>query len=490
MNPVAPDAESRSVSSRRLDTDAVIVGAGPNGLAAALTLARQGFRVTVLEASDEPGGGTRTVVDPQFPGLVHDHCSAVHPLGAASPFLRSLPLARHGLEWCHPPVAVAHPLDDGTAPSILRDLDETVAGLGPDGPTWRRLFGHPSRRFDDVAEYLLGPLLRVPSHPFAVARTAPALLASATLLARRFPTPHGRALFAGVAAHVIAPLTRPLTASVGTMLVAAGHAHGWPVARGGSASISRAMVSYLEELGGEVHTGQRVTSTADLPRSRVALFDVAPSALVEILGDRLPARPRRAMTRWRHGPAVFKVDYVVRGEVPWTADSARTAGTVHLGGTLEEIVASEAAAAVGRDAERPFVLVAQPHVADPGRAADGHTVLWAYAHVPHSSRVDATGRIDAQVERFAPGFLARVASRHVTTPADLEAWNPNFVGGDIAGGAADPRQLVLRPRLARDPYATGVGGVFLCSASTPPGAGVHGLSGHHAARSALRVLTA
>jgi phytoene dehydrogenase-like protein len=471
-------------------TDAVVVGAGPNGLAAAVTLAREGFRVTVLEAMEEPGGGTRTVPDPEVPGLRHDHCSAVHPFGVASPYLRTLPLERYGLTWCHPEVALAHPLDDGTAPVLVRDLDATVAGLGDDGPVWRRWFGDLTRRFDAVAADLLGPIVRVPRHPVATALGGLPALLPATVVARSFPTERGAALFGGIAAHTIAPLHQPLTAAIGLLMGAAGHAYGWPVAQGGSQAIARALTGILEDLGGEVVTGVRVRSFADLPRARVVLFDTTPTGLAAIAGDHLPAADRRRASTWRYGPAALKVDYAVRGGVPWAAEVARRAGTLHLGGGFEELAAAEATVGAGRMPERPFVLVAQPHVADPGREVDGISPLWAYAHVPHGHDRDDSAAIDAQIERFAPGFVDRIVARHVTMPADLEAWNPNLVGGDITGGASTARQLLARPRLARDPYATGIPGVFLCSSSTPPGAGVHGMCGHHAARSALRVLTA
>ncbi len=485
--PVA--AEGSRGSSARPDVDAVVVGAGPNGLAAALTIARQGFRVTVLEAADEPGGGTRTVPDGEFDGIVHDHCAAVHPFGAGSPFLGSLPLERHGLRWVHSPVAVAHPLDDGTAGVVHRDIDLTAAELGDDGPVWQRVFGHAAQNYDALANDLLRPFPRLPRHPLTAMRGGVPALLPATTIARGFRTERGRALYGGIAAHVIAPLNRPLSSSVALMMAAAGHAHGWPFAAGGSRSIWQAMVSYLEELGGQVHTGVRVTSMRDLPRARVALLDLAPTGVQEILGHRLPDRTRRRFRRWRYGPAAFKVDYVVRGEVPWTADQARSAGTVHLGGTFDEIAEAESATWRGTDVQRPFVLVTQPHTADDTRAVDGHVPIWTYAHVPHGSSVDVTARVDAQIERFAPGFGERVVARRVTSPAGFEAWNPNFVGGDIAGGAADGLQLLARPGFSLQPYATGVPGVFVCSASTPPGAGAHGMCGHHAARAALRVLT-
>jgi phytoene dehydrogenase-like protein len=469
-------------------TDAVIVGAGPNGLAAALALAREGARVTVLEAADEPGGGTRTYEDPEVPGLLHDHCSAVHPLGAASPFFRSLPLERYGLIWKHPEVAVAHPFDDGSAAVVHRDLGRTSAGLGADGPAWDRLFGHPTAHFDALAHDLLGPVLRVPRHPLVTARTGVPSLLPATTVARGLRTEAARSLFGGIAAHVIQPLDRPLTSAIALMMGAAGHAHGWPIAQGGSAAIWQAMVSMLEELGGEVACGERVRSFRDLPRARVALFDLAPHQLVEIAGSHLPRHARRRSERWRHGPASFKVDFAVRGGVPWRAAAAAQAGTLHLVGSFDELVASEQAIADGRLPTRPFVLVAQQYLVDPSRRVDDIVPLWTYAHVPKGYRGDATAAIEGQIERFAPGFRDRVVARHVTTPADLETFNPAWVGGDIAGGATDPVQLIARPRFGPDPYATGIPGLFLCSASTPPGAGVHGMCGYHAARSARRVL--
>jgi phytoene dehydrogenase-like protein len=468
--------------------DAVVVGAGPNGLAAAVALAREGFRVRLIEAADEVGGGARTRNDLTVPGLVHDVCSGVHPFGVASPFLSSLPLERHGLTWAYPPVDLAHPLDDGTAGVLHRDLEETARGLGADGDAWRRTFGPITDRWDDVAADLLGPVVRIPRHPVATARAGLLSLLPATTLARVFKTARARALFAGVAAHVYQPLTRPLSASVGVMMIAAGHRHGWPVARGGSGEISRALASLLTELGGEIVTGERIRSLRDLPRARVALLDVTPHQLAELAGDQLPGHARRRARRWQFGPAAYKVDYAVRGGVPWTAQAARGAGTLHLGGELEEIAEAERTVTNGVMPDNPFVLVAQQYLADPDRAVDDVVPVWSYAHVPHGYDGDATALVDAQIERFAPGFTDRVVARHVTTPADFEASNPNYVGGDVAGGATDPWQLVARPRLSPDPYATAIPGVWLCSASTPPGAGVHGLCGYHAARSALRVL--
>jgi len=485
-------------------TDAVVVGAGPNGLAAALTLAREGFRVTVLEAAAEPGGGTRTYADPVVPGLVHDHCAAVHPFGIGSPYLRTLPLERYGLTWAQPEVACAHPLDDGTAALLHRDLAATVAGLGADGPAWRRLVGPAAARFDDLAGALLAPLLRVPRHPLTLARSGVPALAPASWTARSFargPDGPGAALFGGAAAHAVAPLTAPGTTGVGLLLLAAAHARGWPVAVGGSQAIWRAMVALLEDLGGEVVTGVHVRTLAELPPARVRLLDVAPGAFADLAADALPPQAVARLRRWRHASAAaFKLDLAVRGGVPWTAPDARRAGTLHVGGTFGELAAAEAASSGGRLPTRPFVLVSQPAVADASRRVGDVEPVWAYAHVPRTAGpgvapgtppVDEAAAREAiltQLERFAPGLRARLVAVHTTTPARFAADDPNLVGGDITGGALTVRQLVARPRFSPVPYATGLPGTYLCSASTAPGAGVHGMCGHHAARAALRDL--
>ena len=468
-------------------TDAVVVGAGPNGLAAAVALAQHGIGVTVLEAADEVGGGTRTA-ELTVPGVLHDVCSAIHPFGVASPFLSSLPLAEHGLVWRWPEVDLAHPLDDGTAAVMHRSLDLTAAGLGADGRRWRRTFGPVAEAFDEVSADILGPLLQLPSHPVHTARFGLRAGLPASVLWRRFAGEPARALFAGCAAHAFQPLDALGTAGVGTMLVAAGHRHGWPVAEGGSQAITRALAGLLESLGGVVRPGVTVRTAADLPPARVTLLDTTPAAAAAILGDRLPARQRRAYRRFRHGPGAWKVDLAVRGGIPWAAPEARRAGSLHLGGTAAEIARAEAEVIAGRMPERPFVLVGQQYLADPTRSVGDVHPVWAYAHVPHGYDGDATEAVLAQVERFAPGFRDTVVDVHVTTPAGYAAYNRNDVGGDITGGANSLGQLLARPVLSPNPYATGVPGTYLCSASTPPGAGVHGMCGWQAAQRALRHL--
>jgi phytoene dehydrogenase-like protein len=468
-------------------TDAVVVGAGPNGLAAAVALARQGVSVTVLEAASELGGGTRTQ-ELTLPGVLHDVCSAVHPFGVLSPFFQSLHLEQYGLRWRWPDVALAHPLDRGRAGVMVRSLDETVAGLGPDGAAWRRLFEPLSTALPQLTDDLFSPVLHRPRHPMLLARFGRAALSPATRLARRWRTEEARALFAGAAAHAIHPLDRATTSAVGLMLIAAGHRVGWPVAEGGSRAITDALAGLLLELGGRIETGVTVTALDQLPPTAVALLDVAPRSLVSIAGDRLPPRVRRQLQRWRHGPGAFKVDLAVEGGVPWANAACRRAGTVHVGGTLDEVRAAEHAVATGSMPDRPFVLVGQQYLADPKRSSGNVHPVWAYAHVPHGWQGDATDAVLDQIERFAPGLRERIVGRRVRDPAGFEAYNPNYVGGDIATGANDPWQVALRPRLTRDPYATGIPGVYLCSAATPPGAGVHGMCGANAAASALSYL--
>jgi phytoene dehydrogenase-like protein len=465
----------------RPELDAVVVGAGPNGLAAAVEIARAGRSVLVVEAAPVPGGGTRTE-ELTLPGFRHDACAAIHPLGAASPFLAGLPLARHGLGWVHPEVAVAHPLDDGSAALVHRSLERTAEDLGPG---WRRAFGPLVDAWPTLAGDLLGPPLRQPAGPAGLARFALRASLPASLLGTTLGGPGARAAWAGIAAHAMTPLGRPLSSAAGTALVTAGHVAGWPAARGGSQAIATALVAHLAELGGRLELGRPVRSLDDLPRARAVLFDTTPWQLVRIAGDRLPPGSYR---RYRHAPATFKVDYALDGPVPWTADGARRAGTVHLGGGAGEIAAAEAEVARGRVPARPFVVVAQQSLFDRTRAPAGRHTLWACSHVPFGSTVDPTDRMEAQLDRFAPGWRDLVLARSVRGPAELEAHDANLVGGDVVGGDAGGLQLLFRPRLALDPYRTPAEGLYLCSASTPPGPGVHGLPGSWAARSALRHL--
>ena len=463
-----------------------MVGAGPNGLAAAIELARAGRSVRVIERAAEIGGGTRTA-ELTLPGFRHDVCSAVHPLAVGSPFLSKLGLERYGLELIHPPVPCAHPLDDGTAVALRRSLTETAQGLGVDGAAYESLIGPFAREWTRLAEFVLGPPLRPPWHPVLAARFGVAGLNPAQRLAKSsFDGPGTQALFAGMAAHSFMPLSAPATAAFALVLLALGHAAGWPVARGGSEAITTAMRRHLEALGGVVETGREIRSLRDLPDARAILFDVTPRQLTRICGEELPHRYRAALARYRYGPGVFKVDYALSGPVPWRAEECRHAGTVHLGGTLEEIAAGERSVARGSHAERPFVLTAQQSLIDPTRAPSGKHTLWAYCHVPNGSDVDMTAAIDAQVERFAPGFRDLVLARATRGPAQVEAENPNCVGGDINGGMASLRQTLARPTARACPYATPNPKLFICSSATPPGGGVHGMCGYHAARAALQ----
>ncbi len=464
--------------------DAVVVGSGPNGLAAAITLARAGRSVLVVERADTVGGGTRSA-ELTGPGFVHDVCSAIHPLAAGSPFFSELPLAEHGLELVHPDALMAHPLDDGTAVMLERSVEATAAGLGADGTVYRKLFEPLVRDQDWLVPFLLGPR-PLPRHPLGAARFGLLAFRSAAALAGRFEGERAKALFAGLAAHSIQPLTRSMTASFGLVLGLLGHAFGWPMSRGGSQAIADALVSYLRSLGGEVETGRPVTSVDELPRSAATLLDLTPRGVVDVAGHRLPDRYVRALRRYRYGPGVFKVDWALDGPVPWAAQECSRAGTVHIGGTAAEIVESEDAVWRGETAERPYMIVAQQSLFDETRAPSGKHTLWAYCHVPNGSTVDMTERMEAQIERFAPGFRDRILARHVMSPADVEARNPNYVGGDINGGVQDLRQLYTRPAVRLNPYATPADGLYICSSATPPGGGVHGMCGLNAARSALK----
>jgi phytoene dehydrogenase-like protein len=467
--------------------DAVVIGSGPNGLAAAVALAREGYSVRVIEAHAEVGGGTRTA-ELTLPGFHHDVCSAVHPLGELSPFFTSLPLADHGLTWDHPEFSAAHPLDDGPCALLQRDVAVTADGLGSDARAYRRLMEPFVRVGTPLMADLLGPL-RIPRHPLAMARFGFYGARSAVRLARGlFEGERARALFAGCAAHAILPLDRFLTAAVGLVFSLSGHLCDWPVARGGSRAIAEALAGYLRALGGEIVTGQRVSALRELPDARVYLFDLAPKQLCAIAGDRLPSGYLRRLSRYRYGPAVFKLDLALDGPIPWRDPNCARASTVHVGGTLAEIATSERAAAAGEHSERPFVLVTQQSHFDPTRAPAGKHTGYAYCHVPFGSNVDMSAAVERQIERFAPGFRDLILARHVHTPAAFERYNESFVGGVIAGGEADATQLFTRPVARLDPYSTPNPRLYLCSAATPPGGGVHGLCGYFAARSAARRL--
>ena len=458
---------------------ATVVGSGPNGLAAALTLARAGLAVTVLEATDEIGGGTRTG-EAILPGLLHDHCAAIHPMAVGSPLLADL-----GIDWRWADIDCVHPLDTGDAGVLYRSVVTTSAGLGADGPRWRTLFGGPAAHFDALSEDILGPLLRAPSHPFTLARFgAPTVLPAATL-ARLFRTPEARALFGGVAAHAFRPLHLPMTSAIGLGILTAGHRHGWPAAAGGSRTITDAMASALAALGGKIETRTRVTAASHLPPADITMFDLAPEAVAEILGDRLPRRVSRAYRNFRRGPGAFKVDFAVDGGVPWTNPDAHRAGTVHLGGTFAEIAGTERDIQAGRMPERPFVLVGQQYLADPQRSVGDVHPVWSYAHVPNGYTGDATEAIIGQIERFAPGFRDRIIGQTVRRTTAMADYNANYTGGDIMTGAKDIRQLTFGPRVTLSPYSTGLAGHYICSAATPPGPGAHAMCGFHAATTAL-----
>lgn len=477
---------SQSGKSRGTTFDAVVVGSGPNGLAAAITLARAGKSVRVIEARDTLGGGARTA-ELTLPGFRHDICSAIHPLGVGSPFFQQLPLAQFGLEWVFPPYAVAHPLDDGTAVIVQNSIEATAATLGVDTAAYQRLMISMVGDHDKILADLLGPLPLPPRHPLAIVKFGIlALLPASVLVKLFFRGERARAVFAGMAAHSMIPLNIPLTASFGLMLSLLAHAIGWPMARGGSQSIVDAMTAYLVSLGGEVQTGKHIQRLEDLPAARAALLDVTPRQLVAITGDRLPASYRKALSRFRYGPGVFKIDYALDGPIPWKARECLKAGTVHLGGTFEEISEAEAAVWRGEHPQRPFVLLTQQSLFDPTRAPEGKQTLWAYCHVPNGSTVDMTQAIEDQIERFAPGFRDRILARHSFHAGQMELYNPNYVGGDINGGAQTFTQFFTRPVARRVPYATPARGIYLCSSSTPPGGGVHGMCGYHAARAVLR----
>jgi phytoene dehydrogenase-like protein len=467
--------------------DAVVVGSGPNGLAAAVELARNGKRVAVLEGKSTIGGGVRSA-EITLPGFVHDLGSAIHPLGYASPFFRSLPLEEHGLTWVHPDAPLAHPFDGGEAAVLERSLEATAAGLGPDADAYRRLIEPGAADASRIAGLFVGKpsLIR---HPLALAYSGIRALGDAEGLATSvFEGEKARGLFAGNAAHSFLPLDRPPSALFGLLLGTLGHAFGWPFPRGGSQSLANALASYLESMGGEIFTDAPVSTVDDVPRTRAVLFDVTPHQLHDIAGEHFTKDYNRALKRYRYGPGVFKVDFALDGPIPWRAEECLRAGTVHLGGMLEEISAGEAAVARGEHPERPFILLAQQSLFDGTRAPEGKHTVWAYCHVPNGSTFDMTGRIEAQIERFAPGFGERILAKRTAGTTELERWNPNLVGGDINGGYMDLRQLFTRPMPRPNPYSTPARGLYICSSSTPPGGGVHGMSGYLAARVVQRYL--
>lgn len=464
--------------------DAVVVGSGPNGLSAAVALAQAGRSVLVREAAETIGGGTRTE-ELTLPGYLHDVCSIVHPLALSSPYFRTLPLAEHGLEWVHSPACLAHPFDDGSVALLERSIEATGTSLGRDAGAWRKLIGRWVDRWLVLAEDVLGPL-EFPDHPFLLAHFGLYGLRPAYGLAKSaFEEERARALFAGNAAHSMVPLTQRPTAAFGLTLAAAGHAVGWPIARGGSQSIARALASYLRSLGGEILMGAPVDNIDELEGVRTILLDLTPRQVLRIAGHRLSGRYRRALERYRYGAGSFKMDWALSGPIPWRNPECQRAATVHLGGTLDEIAASEHAPLAGKIPERPFVLLVQPTLFDSSRAPEGKQVAWAYCHVPFGCDVDMTDAIEDQIERFAPGFRDLIVARSTMPPSELERHNPNLVGGDISAGTMTLRQLFFRPAIRWVPYSTPVKGLYLCSASTPPGGAVHGMCGYYAARAAL-----
>jgi phytoene dehydrogenase-like protein len=463
------------------DVDAVIVGSGPNGLAAAIRIAQTGRKVVVFEAAKTIGGACRST-ELTLPGFVHDVCSAVHPFAVVSPFFKSLPLTAHGLEWLTPAVMLAHPLDDNPSACLYGSVERTAENLHRDGPAYRQLFAPLVDSWPKIAESVLGPL-RWPRHPFALARFGMRALQPASALARLFGGDQARALLGGSAAHSMLPLEKRPTGGVALALTLAAHVGGWCLPRGGAQRLANALAAHLQSLGGEIVTQTIVKSIDTLPRARAILFDLSPRPLLRIAGHRFPPRFRRALERYRYGMGVFKADWALDGTIPWRDEACAQAGTVHLGGTLDEMAASERQTWQGGHPDRPFVLLSQPTLIDDSRAPQGRHVVWAYCHVPHGSDVDMLSRVERQIERFAPGFRDRVIACSVKRPADIERDNPNFVGGDIAAGATTMGQLFARPTWRT--YSTPVRGLYICSASTPPGVGVHGMCGYFAAQRAL-----
>ncbi|HSB94667.1 MAG TPA: NAD(P)/FAD-dependent oxidoreductase [Flavitalea sp.] len=472
------------MKSGKKDFDAVVVGSGPNGLAAAITIQQAGLNVLVVEGKKEIGGGVSTQ-QLTLPGFWHDTCSAIHPLFVGSPFFKTLPLAEHGLQFLYPTVAAAHPFDSSSAAILTTSIDETAALLGDDQQAYQRLMSAVVSDWQEVDENLLGPL-RIPKHPLSAASFGLKAISSAQQLAKRFRTTEARGLWAGMAAHSIQPLTNYATSAIGLVLLAAGHLKGWPIPVGGSVSIANALTSYFRSIGGKIETDFYVKNLKQLPSSDAVLFDVTPKQLLEIAGQSFSSFYRWQLNRYRYGMGVFKIDWALDQPIPFTAPECREAGTVHIGNTLEEIVTSEQETWNGKHSSRPFVLLAQQSLFDASRAPAGKHTAWAYCHVPNGSTIDMTEAIERQVERFAPGFRQCILARHTMNTQQLQAHNPNYIGGDINGGVIDLSQLFTRPALRLSPYRTSAKGIYICSSSTPPGGGVHGMCGYHAATQALK----
>lgn len=468
--------------------DAIIIGAGPNGLSAGIQLIKKGLSVKIVEAADTIGGGTRTK-ELTLPGFHHDVCSAIHPMAAGSPFFRSLPLEQYGLEWIHPEYPVAHPLDDRPAVIFHRSLYQTAHELGKDEKHYRKLFSPLVNHWDDLASDILGPFNLLPAHPLLLGRFGLKALQPAMRLAKHhFKTERARALFGGLAAHGIMPLNKIATSAIGLVMGITGHKVGWPIAKGGSHQITKALASYFRNLGGDVETGIRVSSLEELPDNKVTVFNNTPSQILTISEQALPSAYANKLKSYKYGPGVFKIDIALDGPVPWKDERCREAGTVHLGGTLQEIALSEQQVKQGKCPDQPFVLLAQQSIFDDSRAPDGKHTVWAYCHVPNGHTKNMSEPILQQIERFAPGFRDQILNTHTMNSRELEAYNPNYIGGDIIGGRQDITQLFTRPTGLLDPYHIPKTNLFICSSSTPPGGSVHGMCGYHAAESVLRYL--
>jgi len=466
------------------DFDAIVVGSGPNGLAAAILLQQQGLSVLIIEGKDTIGGGLRTQ-ELTLPGYLHDVCSAVHPMAAASPFFETLPLQKFGLEYIYPDIAAAHPFDNGTAAILHKSLEETAIALGADKDSYLRLIGPIAESWPRIAADALGPL-GFPKYPLEMTDFGLNALQSATRLSKKFKTEQAKALFAGMAAHAIQPLSNPATSAIALVLMVNGHLKGWPIPKGGSKNIANALANYFTSLGGKIETKTYITALHQLPSAKAVLFDVTPKQLLQIAGHQFSAIYKWQLERYRHGMGVFKVDWALAEPIPFKAEDAGKASTIHIGGTFKKIAESEAATAKGAHPTNPFVLLTQPTVFDPSRAPVGKHVAWGYCHVPNGSTKDMTLNIEKQIERFAPGFRDRILERHTLNTQQLEAYNANYIGGDINGGIIDLAQLFTRPALRRSPYRTSAKGLYICSSSTPPGGGVHGMCGYHAAKRALK----